>query len=454
MQLLCAICTIVFSCAALFCPHSNNAQENHTFTLNECLQYGLKNSPKQKKEAFSRELKNIQRKEQESRYLPQVNGYANFFHYFDLPNYVFQENEGDILSGGTVEGPFAVEIGEEFNLYSGIRIDQKLFDYNLLLRNDFKESRAKITGLQSELTNEETIFEIATNYYKTLSIRASREIIDENKEHLQKLKDIMQLQYENDLITQTDLQRIEVKIVNLNSKMQRLNSGLEGQKNLLKLLMGMPLEDQLTLIYDSASLLTENLLAPPEYKTFADVQLLDTQKDLQHLAQKSVYSDYLPSVKAFANFQFQAQRDRFSIFQTGEEWFSNHVIGVNLDVPIFSGFEKKSRIEQFKIREEEIDFNLSQQQKKLALQYQNALNEYQNNLSGIQAQRANISVAESVFSSTKLQYQEGITPLSELLSAESALREAHNALNRTFFDLKIAELKLLQAQGRIKTLVN
>ena len=64
-----------------------------------------------------------------------------------------------------------------------------------------------------------------------------------------------------------------------------------------------------------------------------------------------------------------------------------------------------------------------------------------------------MKLAEEIYVSTQEQYNGGIVSLSELMNAETALKEAQNNYLRALVQVKLAELELLKASGNIQSII-
>ncbi|GAB3811708.1 hypothetical protein GCM10028895_02080 [Pontibacter rugosus] len=63
-----------------------------------------------------------------------------------------------------------------------------------------------------------------------------------------------------------------------------------------------------------------------------------------------------------------------------------------------------------------------------------------------------MDLAQEVYDTTNDLYKEGISPLTDLLSAEVSLREAKTNLNNENLKYKVAQLNYLKARGELETL--
>jgi outer membrane protein TolC len=127
--------------------------------------------------------------------------------------------------------------------------------------------------------------------------------------------------------------------------------------------------------------------------------------------------------------------------------------GVRLQVPIFDGLARHSRAAQstIKIRK------LEQQRQAAVLQsdvrYENARTQITSTLTTIRAQQENVQLSEEVYTSTRANYNLGLSPLTDLLDAQTSFLEAQNIYTKSLLDYKLAELDILRANGTLQNLV-
>jgi outer membrane protein TolC len=64
-----------------------------------------------------------------------------------------------------------------------------------------------------------------------------------------------------------------------------------------------------------------------------------------------------------------------------------------------------------------------------------------------------VDLAKSVLEDTNNNYKNGLATLTDLLDAENAYADAQNNLNTSLLDYKIAEVQLIKANGKLKSLI-
>ncbi len=142
-----------------------------------------------------------------------------------------------------------------------------------------------------------------------------------------------------------------------------------------------------------------------------------------------------------------------TFFDSNQPWFKAVSIGVQLNVPIFDGFQRKNQIRQAQIEVDKVDQDISQLTRNTEMGLLNAQTQMETSLSSIQAQERNVNLAQEVFRNTNELYKEGLSPLTEVLDTELSLREAQTNLNNERLKYQLAQLTYLQAKGELKTLI-
>src|SRR5690606_18896478 len=244
------------------------------------------------------------------------------------------------------------------------------------------------------------------------------------------------------------------------SQRQQLMNAVTLLENQLKFLMGEDIntaiiipEENLDAIVPVAVPLTET--AAVDNRT--ELQLLKKQEQLLVLQKESYKSALYPTLSLSANYSYMGMGNTFPVFKgkdDGVNWFDFSTISLNLRIPLFSGFANKARIQQadISLRKNRADQNYTKHA--LSLEFENAKTQINNNLITINHQRRNLELAREVFENTHNNYLNGLASLTDLLDAENSLTEANNNYSQALLDYRLAEIRMLKANGRLETLIN
>lgn len=418
-------------------------------SLEECIEYALQHNEDIAKAAYDEEIGRNQIKEVKSQGLPQINATGKLEYYPSLPT--------QILPGAMFgqAGDIPVQFGKDFNASAGVQLTQLLFNKSFFVGLQAAKSSQDLYRLRTEMTQEQLAYNISTAYLQILQTREQFTTLDANLERLAQLEKILQLQYENDLVKKVDVNRLQVNRVNLENQRQNLVTAVEQQKNYLKFFMGMPLELEIELTdfqSQSDQLLLESMQNGFSAEQKIEYRLLNKQKELSGFQIRNLKSGYYPSLAAFANYSYLTQRN--DLFDSTIPWFNTTVVGLQLNIPIFDGFQKRSKIRQSELEVKKIEEDITKLRKNTEVEIRNANSQLENSLRAIAAQEKNVNLAQEVFETSNQLYKEGISPLTDLLDAEVALREAKTNLNNEKLKYQLAQLNYLKATGEIGKLIN
>ena len=97
------------------------------------------------------------------------------------------------------------------------------------------------------------------------------------------------------------------------------------------------------------------------------------------------------------------------------------MLGVSLNVPIFSSFSRKAKTAQAKIVLNTADIRLEETKQRLALQAKKAKNEYQLSIENYQTSKRNVNLAQRIEKKQRIKFFEGISSSFDLLQAQNQL---------------------------------
>lgn len=449
--------TILLLTIALLTGSPAQAQQPaHTMSLKTCLQHALQHNQTLTISRYEEQIGEQQIIETRSRALPQINGTGNF-----TDNYKRQVMAlpGEIIGqpGKTV----TATMGMLYSTSIGADASQTLFDKSVF--DALKAARAgrefyKISTAQAE---EEVIHQVAAVYYQLLAATALEETLQATIDNLTQFVTSTQAQYDNGLARKIDLDRIKVNLTNARTQHAQQQTSIIMLSNQLKTLMGLPPEADmapeplaLSDIEKTAGIHVPGWEFDPENRT--EIRLLDVQKNLYELQQKSIQAEYFPKLSAFVNYNYNGLSNDFNdMFRKGGEdvWFGSGSFGLRLSVPLFDGFARRSRIARNMIQIRQTSERRAGATLNLKAGYLNARNQLAFSITQINAQKENVSLARDVYNASRENYDLGLSPLTDFLNAETAYVEARNSYTQSLLNYKLAELEITRSSGKIKNLL-
>ena len=201
----------------------------------------------------------------------------------------------------------------------------------------------------------------------------------------------------------------------------------------------LPQFNQLTATEKALMNLSVPISSYPMYKQYQlDVKLSD-------LELKNQKQSRLPQVAAYARYTAQAQRNEFNFFDASQPWFGIGVVGVRLDVPIFSGFQKKSSIQTATLKQQIAKqqlalFEMQQEQQDTAL-----VHRYQSTQLQLDYAIEAYTLASDNYQIAQFKYQNGVYTIEQLITIHNERLAAQNQ-----YLTQLGNLKMYRAIIQVK----
>jgi outer membrane protein TolC len=431
-------------------PTEGKSQQ--TYSLNDLLKQAIENSHQMKKAQMQKTESSYKTKEVIANGLPQAEGSLNYSR-MGIPEISISPEMMEMLPEeiAPLVGGLA-DIKALHTTSAGLTVSQLLYSQSYLSGIKLAKKAEDLYSSMLQKTEEDIIHDVSSSYYQVLMNYSNLKILNENIQNLEKLYNILKLQYENDFVKQTDVSRLKVTLTNLKTKRETLENGIQIQKRVLKIVSGIDDESELQL--DTAVISKMDYQKPiiadfiPE--VLPEFQLLKKQTELAGLQVESSKAAFYPNLAAFGQFNYSSYATEFKF----RDFNNMNTIGLKATIPIFSSGMRTQRVKQSQLKfdQNQEDFNLNK--KYLETGYQNAVNSLHSSWKNLQDQQENKELASQVYNQVKLQFDEGMASLTDLLNVESSLLEAENLFNQQLLKYKLAEIELLKATGKLKTLIN
>ena len=430
-----------------------NAQEVKTLTLKDAISYALENKSDAKKARLKVENSTYQIQEVRSRALPKItaNGALTY-------NPILQTTFLDAGSfGGDPGTTIQATFGQKWISTAGVSLTQNLFDQSVFTGLKAAKSTREFYQINEQLTEEQVIERVANNYYQVYVRRQNLNVLDSTYINTSKVKNIIKGRYDNGLSKKIDLDRIIVKLSNIKTQRQQVLNGVQIQENALKFYMGMPIETEINIPQAAFEVTPRAFSEMPNTAIRTEFLLMKKQEQLLEFQKQSLIAAYYPTLSLSAGYNYIGQGPQMpwgAKPSDGVFWTDFSSVGVNLKIPIFSGFETRSKVRQADIQLRTIKEDLIDTKLSLDLAYANAQTQINNSIITIENQKENAQLAQNVLKNTKNNYIQGLASLTDLLDAENAFTEAQNNYTFAILDYKLAEIQLIKSKGELKSLLN
>jgi outer membrane protein len=421
--------------------------EVHSFTAQEAVDYALKNAVQVKNALVDIQLQEQQNKQITAAALPQINGTVSFVDYLSIPTQLVPAE----FAGGTPGTFFPIKFGTKYSGTYGANLQQILFDGQVFVGLQARKAAIKNSVLTSEVTKQQIKANVYKIYYQLAVAKRQIGTIDANIATYEKLLHDTKVIYQNGFAEKLDVDKVQVQLSNLETQKLKAQNQIDAGKEGLKFLMNIPQQDSLFLTdtLSDEEIKSGILDADYNYENRKEYQLLENSVDLGKYNVKRYRLSKIPTLTFSANINQNAQRTTFTFFKGSEPWYTTSFMNFTLNIPIFDGGARNANIATARLNLQKMNNNLEQ----LKSSIDNDVNQARINMKSailtMDAQKKNIQLAESVYNSTKLKYDQGLGSNQEISTAQADLVTAQNNYYSSIYDAIIAKIDYLTATGKL-----
>ncbi|MBR07901.1 MAG: hypothetical protein CMP48_09450 [Rickettsiales bacterium] len=425
---------------------SNLAVAQGTFSLNEVVAFTLENNRDIKKSLIEEKIGYELTKEVRSTALPQVNFTSNYVNNPLLPVLVVP---GELTGNPGKVSP--LEVGLNYNTSVGLSVDQPLFDKSVFTALKAARSSEELYALRVKKTKEEVVYRVVILYYNVSILDRNIAVLQSNLNQSNKLLEISAVQLEQGFIKQVDHDRMKVSKMNLDIQLSDLTLARNNAVRQLKLMMGMDLDTNLDLEKEEDKVIDSVNVPPISQENLTDFKLLSVQKRLYELEQINFQSGYFPRLSFFANYYYNSVSNDsfFSNSDVTTNWYDVSQIGLRLQLSVFDGFRKRAQSAQSELRKEQVEESIEFTKEQYNANYANAQEKLNQSLSTLRTRKSSVELAQKVYDISQKSYSEGLTDLTDLLSAETALTTSQINYSAALLQVKISETEILKSTGKL-----
>lgn len=434
----------------LFSSGLARGQQTSTLTLEESIEYALKNNILVKNAQLAIAASKATVGETTAQGLPQITGNVDVNKSLIVPSQPFP---AIFFDPDAAEGEFIpVQFSPDYSGNLGVTVNQMIFNGSYFVGLQASKTYRQLAEFDKIKTELDVIENVKKAYYSVLVSQEREELVEANLIRIDTLLKETKVMFETGFSEKIDVSRIQVQHNNLKTELDRARSATKISLDLLKLQMGMDVSQSLGLAETIADLeMTFDVepLAGESGMRRVELDQLQTNLDLARLDLKNNQAQYLPRIDANLNYTrmgFGASLKE--IFNS--EWYPGSILGVSLEIPIFDGLAKSYRIQQNRVQIQQFQNQLYDQEQRIITEESEARANLQNSLNALEVQLENRKLAMEVFRTTKIKYQEGVGSNFEVVEADAALKEAETNYYSALYDALIARVDLEKALGILR----
>ncbi|WP_127136221.1 TolC family protein [Flagellimonas oceanensis] len=368
--------------------------------------------------------------------LPQINGAVSYQNQLKQP---VSQIPAEFFGGepGTYQ---EVVFGQAQSMSATATLRQQIFDGSYIVGVQATKTFLEYSQNNKKKTELDVRKAVVEAYGNVLLARESVLISEKNKatleENLYETKRI----YENGLGDEESVDQLRITLSSVDNQLKNARRMEEITLQMLNLVLGLPIE--------TPTVLTENLDDLTQREI--DLGLIDTEFNIENnvdykmaanlneqrfLELKLAKSRALPTLNAFVNYGGNSFSDSFNFLDSGQQWFGSSILGVDLNIPIFSSLGRSASTQRAKIALEKAKTQFTEAQAQIRLQLESAKSDYILAIEQYGTSKENLELAERIENKNQIKYSEGLATSFELRQAQTQLYTSQQEYLQSMVDV-------------------
>lgn len=427
--------------------------ESLTFSLTQAQKYAVSNNLQIKNADL--EIQEAKKKVWETTAigLPQLSGSAQYQNFIDIP---VQVAPASAFNPAAPAGEFVtLQFGLNNSLALGLSASQLLFDGSYFIGLKAAKSYVDMTRHDRHQTENDVRENVSSAYYMVIAAHESQKVLKNSLTSFEQLFEETKAVYEQGLIEVSDVDQLELSLNNLRSTYDFATNNLTTAKLLLNFHLGLSPDSEVTLVDGLELLVTsidpEIVNAVFDVKENINFQKLETKEELDRLNLKNEQARALPAVAAFYSFQNNKYGNEwdFSDNIADGQWFPTQLVGLQLEMPIFSSGRSGARRAQAKINLEQTRNQKEQLKQQLSIGAASAKSEYKNALAQYENAKKSMMLSLDLYAKAQIKFKEGIYTSMELNQSKNQELNAQQNYIQSIVNVFNKKLALDKAFNKI-----
>ena len=432
----------------LFVPIIVLAQEaEQTFTLSQGIRHALLHSREYQVAQKDVEVADEKIKEARAAMLPRLSLDTNYTYNGDLPTIVLDSESFSALRGAppgssdskTIE----LQMGAVHNIQGQVRVSQPLFTWGQL-SNTYKQAvigkRAAEYALAAVHFNIE--LKVQQAFYGVLLAESFVKVSEQSLAQVEKRYKLAAQQKAIGSTTRLEVIRANVQVVNSRSQLIQARQQHKLAVENFKLILGLPLDQPIELSGSLQAEVTEVELAQAiatAQNHRPEIQQLKLQELMSEAQVKVAKSGNKPKVSSFGSYLFNDSES--------QSFDTSWSVGVSVSFPIFDGFATRSRVNQARVKQDQVRTHKDQLIDSIKLETKSAVFDLETAKELIAAQEGIVEQAAEGLRIANVQHEAGMITGVELTDVELSHTQAQVNRLQAVHDYIIAVARYKRAIG-------
>lgn len=423
-------------------------QKEYSFSLEEAILFALDSNYTSinARRDIAKAIK--QKWETTAQGLPQISGSATYQNNLKQPVTLLPGE----LAGGEPGTYLPVTFGTKQNANAVATLNQLIFDGSYLVGLKAAKTFLKYSENYNEKVRLEVRKGVINAYGSVLLSEELVAIFEKNKTNLENNLFETRKIFENGLAEEESVEQLEITLLDIETQLSNAKRSRKIAKQMFNLSLGIDVDTPIRLTDDLDKLananislaLLDNSINFEENVDFKIANNLVQQRFFENRLEKS---KALPTLSAFINYGTSANSEDFTFFNGDQKWYQSSVLGVSLNIPIFSSGMRSAATQRTRIALDQAKTDLENTKQEIKLDLTTAQSNYQFAIENYENAKKNLRLAERIENKNQVKFTEGLSPSFDLRQAQTQLYTAQQQYFQSM-------LNVINEKANLETVLN
>ena len=463
LNLLCAVTLGAY----ILLPSQINAQtvpaDTLTLSLDKCIAIALTESPTIKVADMEVTRVDYSKKETLGQLLPTINFGATYNRTIAKQTmYMSMDGFGGGMGGGTDTdsdsetasrasgnsgGKTGIKVGLDNSYSAGFSASMPLIAPHLWKTLKLNDSQILLNVENARTSRLALVNQVKSAYYALLLAYDSRDVLQESYDNAKFNADVYEKQFSVGAASEYDVLRSQVAVKNIEPELLQADIAIKQARLQLLILMGldasMPLKPDTKLADYERDMYANTLSIDRSLDGNSDLRQLDIHTRQLNDALTIQKMAWFPTLALSFNYNWTSMSNGNAL--KNFTWTPYSVVGLTLNIPLFEGGQRYSRIKQARIQVDEMKWQRQNLERSINMQVELAIDNIEKNVKQVASSAESVSQADKAYEIMEKSFKIGAASYLNLRDSQLALTQARLAYYQSIYNYLIAnsELELL-----------
>ena len=306
------------------------------------------------------------------------------------------------------------QFGQTYNYSRGLSFSKTLLDWQSMFQAKIAQSNSNLVKAEKALFEQNLKQQLAQVYYAALTAQAA---VDLSLKDLSLADSTLLLstnRFQQGIIDNLTLNQAKINKNNALDRLEQNKQYLYENETNLKILLGLNSID--TLLLSEEIQFNKNTTIETITSDELSLNLYKIQTENADFATKQAMSRFSPKLELVTFWGGAQYQDDFKLSMKSSDWQPNRYIGLNLSIPLFTGFANKNQYQSAKISQNIAQLKYDEAIRKSSLNDSILVKNFSIAEHSVQTAQQNLELADENVQLAYSKYSEGLISLDNYLS--------------------------------------